>query len=797
MGYRNYTGPKYDPSGDLAFAKGMQDFGKGIAAGITAHEKKKQEEIKRKAQEDQAIKNRITQRGSQVTKLAQDTNKSLEPLNAQFVDDAEVSIDQDSMMIMTSELHDLSLNMEEPGVDVSTYSDYSNKRNTLLTQVPIAKEIATTALSYGRKVQDAADLQGTEGGLVPDDQIDPETRKSYDPWVSGDKINIKRPSKGNWGAYADNYKGELKKDNKFEDKLIPEFSKTLDENKVVKANMDGIKTNFTGDAPKVSYIENEGGENSIYEYKKDLTGSGTITASVKREYLLSQMEPEIAKEINNLKERNPQQLVNFYNNVVKGSDGKITLDDINKKSVKNDIVNMYVDRYYKANIGELKAVAHQGLSHGQLLTKVANEKNNLQARKDLTNGAHSWLTDIYGSINYKPDIATAGIIDNDLESRLTNAMVGNMRIDSIKALGLPNAGTRKYQINLISVGGQSVDPDTLDVKPPKIDTIEIDFRNPTDLANFYMMTSKDSVKIKGADRNAVLGYLEDAFTASLIKQGEDANTAAGLATNQLPDMEITKKDTYIEPTGVGEAKIDVNKAEVTKKMNLNVDKANEEEAYNYNNGIQKKTVVDKLSKPESSPEAVKDIVKNDPVVANNPLKFASKYLGVSETDPKQQATIKGFLNNAVPGLIKGEADVTKDENAWCAAFVNDVLNQSGFESIDAGKDNYNYIRAKQYEKIGSPVASYKEAKPGDIIVMARKVNGKMQYHTGFYSGVKNGKPTMLGGNQKNRVSVRQILPDSITAVRRVKGVGDIKNADLLSIQNTEFFDELEANNTTR
>ncbi len=101
------------------------------------------------------------------------------------------------------------------------------------------------------------------------------------------------------------------------------------------------------------------------------------------------------------------------------------------------------------------------------------------------------------------------------------------------------------------------------------------------------------------------------------------------------------------------------------------------------------------------------------------------------------------------------------------------------------------VRAKQYEKIGSEVDGLDNAKPGDlVIVQSKETKG---YHVSFYSGKKNGQHLMLGGNQGNKVSVREINTDSlnITAVRRVKNVQSIKDSGLADINSTEHYQEIE------
>ena len=216
--------------------------------------------------------------------------------------------------------------------------------------------------------------------------------------------------------------------------------------------------------------------------------------------------------------------------------------------------------------------------------------------------------------------------------------------------------------------------------------------------------------------------------------------------------------------------------------------------------VEEKELIGKIDNIiSSSPDpkkVVADIGKTDPAVAKNPLNFANKYLGIDENDPKQQKVIKGFLTSAVPKFIKNDEDVTKDTSAWCAAFVNSILKAGKFNTLDDKGDNFNLVRAKEYERIGTKVDSIVEAKEGDILVTRKRLKNNKgqyyyQYHTGFYAGKKNGKYTMLGGNQNDKVSVWPITKEEIYATRRIEGVEEMSESNRNKILNTEFYDKRE------
>ena len=206
-----------------------------------------------------------------------------------------------------------------------------------------------------------------------------------------------------------------------------------------------------------------------------------------------------------------------------------------------------------------------------------------------------------------------------------------------------------------------------------------------------------------------------------------------------------------------------------------------------------------LANPVEAPKLISEIIKTDDKVANNPLNFANKYLGLDENNPEHQKTIQGFLNSAIPGLLENASGVTQNKNAWCSAFVNSILNEGGFDTLNPGKDAYNLIRAQKYSTIGEAVegetkSGIDQAKPGDIVVMQGLGGG---FHVGFYSGTNNGNVVILGGNQNNRVSLKELLPgkQAIVAVRRVNGVEELKPGKLDDILATEHYDNKSQSST--
>ncbi|WP_228235929.1 TIGR02594 family protein [Allomuricauda sp. M10] len=87
----------------------------------------------------------------------------------------------------------------------------------------------------------------------------------------------------------------------------------------------------------------------------------------------------------------------------------------------------------------------------------------------------------------------------------------------------------------------------------------------------------------------------------------------------------------------------------------------------------------------------------------------------------------------------------KDETAWCAAFVNWVLQKAGFQG--SGK-----LNARSFLEVGEATESPEK---GDIVVLWRNSPDDWRGHVGFYVRESQDHIYVLGGNQGNEVSIKK------------------------------------------
>lgn len=182
--------------------------------------------------------------------------------------------------------------------------------------------------------------------------------------------------------------------------------------------------------------------------------------------------------------------------------------------------------------------------------------------------------------------------------------------------------------------------------------------------------------------------------------------------------------------------------------------------------------------------------------ADNPLPIALQYLGVNESDP-EGTELRAEIWDNVFGADSSESDkFTKENQAWCAGFVNHILKKAGADSLQTN-DIYDQGRAKEYLGLGEKVSDLSDAKMGDLVVKMAMVNErdkngkptgkkKPQYHVGFFSGYdsETGQVLILGGNQDDQVNVTAYPESQVQGVRRIQ-VGDLTRQDKEKISQIE------------
>jgi uncharacterized protein (TIGR02594 family) len=124
----------------------------------------------------------------------------------------------------------------------------------------------------------------------------------------------------------------------------------------------------------------------------------------------------------------------------------------------------------------------------------------------------------------------------------------------------------------------------------------------------------------------------------------------------------------------------------------------------------------------------------------NPIyEAAKKEIGVVEWKDGHNPRILQYFG------IVGHDWVRDDETAWCAAFVGAVLEENGIKST-------GMLTARSYLDFGEEVEKLRDVQQGDIVVL-RRGKSNWQGHTGFVNRIEDGAVWVLGGNQRNMVSI--------------------------------------------
>jgi uncharacterized protein (TIGR02594 family) len=111
---------------------------------------------------------------------------------------------------------------------------------------------------------------------------------------------------------------------------------------------------------------------------------------------------------------------------------------------------------------------------------------------------------------------------------------------------------------------------------------------------------------------------------------------------------------------------------------------------------------------------------------------------------------------------------TPDETPWCSAFVNGIC---WLGRLARSKS----AAARSWLTVGQ-VVTLKDAVPGYDVVILKRGTGPQPGpdvlaapgHVGFFAGIEGQHVLVLGGNQKNAVTVAAFPVDQVIGVRRLK-----------------------------
>lgn len=145
--------------------------------------------------------------------------------------------------------------------------------------------------------------------------------------------------------------------------------------------------------------------------------------------------------------------------------------------------------------------------------------------------------------------------------------------------------------------------------------------------------------------------------------------------------------------------------------------------------------------------------------------FTSKIENVTQRPPELVALqYIGFTEKTHRSELKQLTGVDPVRTEWCAAFVNAVLSETGIPGSETVSDYP--LTARSFLNWGTPT---KNPEPGDIVIFPRGKEA-WQGHVGFYlrSQVIDGKEYyyILGGNQKNKVSIELYRANYAIGIRR-------------------------------
>lgn len=154
------------------------------------------------------------------------------------------------------------------------------------------------------------------------------------------------------------------------------------------------------------------------------------------------------------------------------------------------------------------------------------------------------------------------------------------------------------------------------------------------------------------------------------------------------------------------------------------------------------------------------------------MSIAFSQIGVTEWSQGENKEVIKYFHET------GNTNITNDETAWCAVYVNWCLMKSGFQGS-------NSIVARSFMKYGYSVT---KPKYGDLVVFWRYSPNDWRGHVGFYLGENDREIYVLGGNQKNMVNVDAYSKKQFLGYRRISsGLANVKtNSTTLGCNHPHF-----------
>ena len=132
-------------------------------------------------------------------------------------------------------------------------------------------------------------------------------------------------------------------------------------------------------------------------------------------------------------------------------------------------------------------------------------------------------------------------------------------------------------------------------------------------------------------------------------------------------------------------------------------------------------------------------------------------IAASAFDEKE---IVGSLHNtAIVGWLShlGFGVIDDDETPWCSAFMN-------WCAMVAGLERPNHLSARSWLEVGEPV---EHPQYGDIVVFWRESPDSTKGHVALVFRETLDSIYALGGNQNNKVCIKEYPKDRVLGYRRL------------------------------
>lgn len=137
-------------------------------------------------------------------------------------------------------------------------------------------------------------------------------------------------------------------------------------------------------------------------------------------------------------------------------------------------------------------------------------------------------------------------------------------------------------------------------------------------------------------------------------------------------------------------------------------------------------------------------------------RYGTREVKGEESDP--------FIIECIDSCEHDPSLLEDSTTAWCSAFINKVCKDNCLEHT-------NSLSARSWLKVGEEIEN---PEIGDVCILWRSSPKSWKGHVGLFLRMDDTKIWILGGNQKNKVSIQYYPKSRLLGYRRLRTIEKLK-----------------------